>query len=40
MKALEDMTYEELFDFLEEDDNEEPWDDETIKDWEEKMEDC
>ncbi len=31
------MTYEELVAFLEEDDGEEPWDEETQKDWDEKM---
>ena len=37
MKDLEKMTHEELVAFLEEDDGEEEWDEETKKDWEEKM---
>lgn len=31
------MTHEELEAFLNEDDGEEPWDEETQKDWDEKM---
>lgn len=37
MKDLLEMTDEELEAFLNEDDGEEPWDEETQKDWDEKM---
>lgn len=37
MKDIAEMTYEELTEFLNEDDGEEPWDEETQKDWDEKM---
>lgn len=40
MSEKELYTHEELLELLKADENEEPWDDETIKDWEEKMEDC